>query len=149
MNASIRSWPESLRISRNQALMDCAWTWQKRSTCLRLHVGAIVAREGRILVTGYNGAPSGIEHCNPENCGPDSPCTRAVHAEANCIAFAARHGISLQGTQLVTTDSPCVDCAKLIINAGIKDVLYWRPYRDISPLKLFAYGGVTVTKFDQ
>jgi len=113
-----------------------------RSTCLRLQVGAIVAREGRILVSGYNGAPSGIPHCNSSNCGPDKPCTRTVHAEANCIAFAAKHGISLRGGVMYTTDSPCLPCAHLIINAGILQVTYKREYRDIVPLEWLRAAGV-------
>ena len=131
------------RISREQALMATAQTWAQRSTCLRLQVGAIVHREGRILVCGYNGAAAGTAHCHADHCGPEKgPCLRCVHAEANCIAFAAKHGIALDRTSMYCTDSPCMDCAKLIINAGIREVVFLREYRDSSPLRYLSDAGV-------
>lgn len=135
------------RLTRDEALMECAMVWQKRSTCLRLRVGAIVAREGRVLVTGYNGAPTGQEHCHPKVCGTENPCTRTVHAEANCIAFAAKYGIALAGGELYTTDSPCKNCAELIANAGIIRVVYLRPYRDLAPMDLLQSCGVRVESY--
>lgn len=122
--------------------MQAAQLAALRSTCLRLQVGSVVALDGRILVTGYNGAPSGQPHCAPEFCGPDKPCTRTVHAEANCIAFAAKHGISLAGASMYSTDSPCLDCAKLLINSGIKGLHYQRAYRDTAPLELLEMAGI-------
>jgi dCMP deaminase len=134
---------EGSRISRTEALMACASIWQKRSTCLRLQVGAVVAVEGRIIVCGYNGAPATLGHCTPDICGPDKPCTRTVHAEANCIAYAARNGLALARTTMYCTDSPCMDCAKLIINSGIREVCFARKYRDESPLTYLSAAGVT------
>lgn len=130
------------RIDREQFLIATTALVAQRSTCLRLQVGALVALEGRILVTGYNGAPSGMMHCHPGICGPDTPCTRTVHAEANCIAFAARMGIPLAGSIMYCTDSPCMDCAKLIINAGIRCLYYQREYRDRKPIDLLMEAGV-------
>lgn len=135
------------RISRDQALMESALIWQKRSTCLRLQVGAIVAFDGRTLATGYNGAPKWRPHCTPDICGPDKPCERTVHAEANCIAFAARHGIALIGSVMYTTDSPCKECAKLIINAGIARIVYLRAYRDDQPLVYLAESCIVVERY--
>ena len=130
------------RISRDEFLEQTVLLVSQRSTCLRLQVGSLVARDGRILVTGYNGAPAGMPHCTPAFCGPDKPCIRTVHAEANCIAFAAKHGISLDGAFMYSTDSPCIECAKLIINAGIKGLHYQRPYRDEFPIKYLVEAGV-------
>jgi len=80
---------------------------------------------------GYNGAPSGLSHCDDVGCdvGPDGGCTRATHAEANLIAYAARHGIALADTTLWVTTTPCLACAKLIINAGISSVTALEKYR--------------------
>jgi dCMP deaminase len=128
--------------------MEIAGIIAQRSTCLRLNVGALVAREGRILVTGYNGAPAGTPHCTPENCGPDTPCIRAVHAEANCIAFAAKFGISLRGAEMFTTDSPCSNCSHLIINSGIIKVTYKREYRDLTPLNWLQTAGVKTLLYE-
>lgn len=132
------------RYSRDEFLREAATLVARRSTCLRLHVGSIVARDGRILVTGYNGAPSGMPHCTPETCSEERPCYRAVHAEANCIAFAAKYGISLEDSVMYSTDSPCLACAMLIINSGIVGLHYQRAYRDPQPIDLLAGAGVMV-----
>jgi len=118
----------------------------RRSTCSRLHVGALVHQGGRILVTGYNGTASGLEHCNHPDTSSAS-CTDAVHAEANCIAWAARVGIQLSSATMVVTHSPCRDCAKLIISAGLKQVEFGEYYRDTSPLGLLTRGHVAVKKW--
>lgn len=128
--------------------MEAARLVARRSTCLRLQVGSVVAREGRILVTGYNGAPSGMPHCTPETCGPDKPCYRAVHAEANCVAFAGKYGISLDRATMYSTDSPCLTCAMLIINSGIVELVYDRNYRDSTPLDLLGQAGVQAYGYD-
>jgi len=135
------------RFSRDELLGNIAKLVARRSTCLRSSVGAVLAREGRIVSMGYNGAPAGMEHCEPETCGPDGGCTRTVHAEANAIAFAAKTGIETDGSTLYTTHSPCNDCAKLLINAGIKRVIYWEKYRDPAPVNLLMAAGVAVEQF--
>lgn len=132
------------RPSREQVLMENAHAWSRRGTCGRLQVGCVIARRSHPVATGYVGAPSGISHCAPEVCNPSQPCTRTVHAEANAIAFAAREGISVDGCDLFTTDSPCMACAFLIINAGIKRVFYDRQYRDHSPIGFLISAGVEV-----
>jgi dCMP deaminase len=129
------------RLSRDELLLSIAELVAKRSTCQRLSVGAILAREGRILSSGYNGAPSGLSHCNHRSVEMD-PCTRTVHAEANCIAFAAKTGVETNLATMYCTHSPCNDCAKLMINAGIKRLVYHTQYRDISPLNLLIEAGV-------
>ena len=135
------------RITRDELLANIAKLVAKRSTCLRSQVGAILATEGRVISMGYNGAPSGLPHCTEETCGPDHPCTRTVHAEANVIAFAAKRGISTDGSTLYTTVSPCNDCAKLIINAGVRSVLFWESYRDLEPVQLMREAGILVEQY--
>lgn len=129
------------RPSREDMLTEIAFVVAKRSTCNRLNVGAVIALEARVLSMGYNGPPSGIEHCQHEN---GEPCAQAVHAEANAIVFAARHGIPTQCTQLYVTHMPCLACAQLIINAGIVELFYSRPYRDQAGLDLLRSAGIDI-----
>lgn len=131
------------RLERKPFYAELVKLVQRRSTCLRLQVGAVLIREGRMIAIGYNGAPTGLPHCTEDICGPDKPCTRTIHAEANCIAFAAKHGIATGDTVMWATDSPCIDCAKLIINAGIAQIVYLRPYRDQTPVDYLKDAGVT------
>lgn len=132
------------RISRNQLLMEVAFLMARRSTCLRLQVGAVLSRDGRILGSGYAGAPSGLPHCSPLTCNTHSPCTRTVHAEQGAIAFAARYGVALDGATLYVTHSPCAECAKSIINSGILNVYYGVPYRKTEGLDMLTEAGVGV-----
>jgi dCMP deaminase len=134
------------RISRDKLLMDVALLFKRRSTCLRRQVGAVLAREGRILSTGYGGAPAGVPHCSEETCGPDKPCIRTIHAEANAVAYAARTGVATDSTTLYCTASPCIECAKLIINAGIVRVVYDEEYRDTGPIILLRSVGIRCEK---
>jgi dCMP deaminase len=124
------------RPSRDQMLMAMATVVSQRSTCSRKHVGCVVAMEGRVLSTGYNGAPAGMPHCEhasgsyshaedlaaPSSLGivdRRAGCKVSVHAEANAVAFAARHGVAIQGAELFTTMGPCLPCSQLIVNSGI------------------------------
>lgn len=133
------------RISREDMLFSMARTVAKRSTCDRLHVGAVLSRDGRVISLGYNGAPAGVDHCkHPETEALGIGCTLAVHAEANAIAFAAKHGVSTWGAELHVTNMPCLKCAQLIINSGIRKVSYLYSYRDPSGIILLTEGGVYV-----
>ncbi len=136
-----------LRISREEYLMNEAFNAARRSTCLRLQVGAVLAQLGRPVVAGYNGSLRGFPHCTPETCGPSKPCSNTVHAEINCIYFAARLGIATAGATLFCTDSPCKICAEAIIQAGLKAVVYNREYRDTTPLDTLARAGIEVFSF--
>lgn len=120
-----------------------------RSTCKRASVGSVIAKDGRIISTGYVGSPSGLAHCTDVDClqGPDGGCVRTVHAEANAITFAARHGISTDGSTLYSTHSPCGSCAKLIINAGIVRVVYDQRYRLAGGLHLLMAAGVEAVEY--
>ena len=130
------------RPTSDQTLMEIAVAFAKRSTCLRRKVGAVIGKGGRVLSSGYVGAPPGMPHCTPDICNPSQPCLRTIHAEANAIAWAARCGIETFGTTLYTTVSPCNDCAKLIIAAGITRIVYLETYRDLRPLLLLQEAGV-------
>jgi dCMP deaminase len=133
-----------MRPSREKILVENAFDWAQRSTCDRLHVGALVHRDGRILVTGYNGAPAGLPHCDFEHTTED--CL-AVHAEQNCIAYAARWGIVLDGAEMVVTHQPCLPCARSIVNAGIQHVTYVHPYRLVDGLSLLLDAGIVVEQY--
>ena len=129
------------------ALMDIAGIIGESGTCTRLQVGAILTQDRRIISTGYNGAPSGILHCYHQE-GDERPCEATVHAEANTIAFAAKNGVNTEGSVLYTTHSPCVTCARLLVNAGVKEVIFQHEYRDARGLGELAAGGVKVTAFN-
>jgi dCMP deaminase len=127
------------RISRDESLLRMLHAVAERSSCLRNQVGALIVRGGRVVSQGYNGAPPGKPHCTPETCNTQSPCLSTVHAEANAIAFAARHGIPTEGAWMYCTYSPCLDCAKLILSSGIKLLAFERAYRDPTPLDFLHY----------
>ncbi len=134
------------RIPRDQLFNTIARVVALRSTCPRAKVGAILVRDNRIVAQGYNGAPAGMAHCTEAGCipGPDGGCLRVVHAEANLISFAAKNGgRGTQGTTLYTVMAPCLECAKLIINSGIKEVIYQIPYKNTAGLELLELAGVS------
>lgn len=134
------------RPDRDEWLMRLAVVVSTRGTCTRAQVGAVISREGRIIATGYVGAPAGLPHCTEEGCvlGPHGGCSRTVHAESNAIAFAARFGTSTDGAELHSTHSPCDNCAKSIINSGIRRVVFEHEYRDPAGLKLLDEAGVII-----
>jgi dCMP deaminase len=125
-------------------LLDVAGTVARRSTCSHLAVGAVAARDGRILTTGYNGAPSGLPHCEHEH---ETPCVNTVHAEANVIAFAARYGVATDGAHLHVTHAPCRGCAGLLVNAGIAAVTYATPFRSMAGVELLDAAGVAIHRY--
>ncbi len=135
------------RISRSEMLIDIAEVVAKRSTCLRLQVGAVIAIRGRVLSMGYNGAPPGLPHCSPDTCNNQSPCSATIHAEANAIACASRYGAAIEMADLYSTHSPCIDCAKLIISSGITAVYFRTAYRDARPIELSSKAGVKVDQW--
>lgn len=124
-------WPEYF--------IDIARLVARRSTCTRRHVGAVLVKDKRILATGYNGAPTGLVHCGDIGClreknsipsGQRHELCRGLHAEQNAIIQAAYHGISIQGATLYCTTLPCSICLKMLINAGIKQIVYEEGYPD-------------------
>jgi dCMP deaminase len=152
------------RVTRDEYLMDIAQVVAARSTCDRLQVGAVIARSGRVLSTGYNGAPSGMPHCDHTcTCDEDypdqdyqltlhrptcpaGPCNNTIHAEANAIIFAARHGVATENAEMFVTHAPCLICARLIINAGIMGVMYSVEYRDPSGVDLLRSQAVALAR---
>ena len=133
--------------------MELALVVSKRSTCLRQKVGAVIVKDKRILATGYNGAPSGMPHCLDVGClreklgvpsGERQELCRGLHAEQNAIIQAAKFGISIEGSTIYTTHCPCITCAKMIINAGIRRVVYGRDYADKRGLELLREAGIEV-----
>lgn len=133
-----------LRISREQMLMEMAGVVAQRGTCSRLQVGAVISRDGRVIVTGYNGAPAGLPHCDHSYDMPLRGCDNAEHAERNAIAFAARYGLALEGAELDCTHAPCLNCARSIINAGITRVRYLHAYRKTEGEDLLRSVGIEV-----
>lgn len=131
--------------------MDITHFVATRSTCLRRHVGAILVRDKRILSTGYNGAPTGIEHCLEVGClreqlgipsGERHELCRALHAEQNAIIQAALHGVSIKESTLYCTTLPCVICSKMLINSGIRKIVYQEGYPDELAREMLAQAGV-------
>lgn len=122
-----------------------------RTTCLRRAVGAVIVKDRRILATGYNGVPSGLRHCSETGClreqmgvpsGQRHELCRGLHAEQNAIIQAARYGIDISGASIYITTQPCVVCAKMLINAGITEVVYQNPYDDALSQELIAESGM-------
>lgn len=122
-----------------------------RTTCIRRAVGAIVVKDRRILATGYNGVPSGLSHCEETGClreqqgvpsGQRHEICRGLHAEQNAIIQAAKSGTNLNGGILYCTTQPCVVCAKMIINTGIKEVVYTNPYPDELSMSMLNEAGI-------
>lgn len=123
------------------------------------HIGAVIVKDKRILTTGYNGAPAGIVSCKDRGVclrrelnvpsGTRQELCYAVHAEQNAICQAAKLGISVEGATLYCTHQPCVICARIIINSGIKKVVYKHGYPDEFSLKLFAEAGMELIKYDE
>ena len=131
--------PAHHRPSWDEYFLEMAQLVAKRSTCLRRSVGAVLVREKRILATGYNGAPSGLKHCFEIGCmrqrlkipsGERHELCRALHAEQNALIQSSLHGISVKGATLYATTQPCVICAKMLINAGIKEIVIAQGYPD-------------------
>jgi dCMP deaminase len=122
----------SSRLARAELFMQAAELFAKRSSCERGHVGAVLVKEGRIISTGYNGAPPGMKHCLEVGCeeveGTEG-CQRTIHAEANAIVWAARMGVPTLDSIMYSTHSPCASCARLIIAAGVCKVVFRNDYR--------------------
>lgn len=142
---------EFSRPSVDEVHMEVAHVWRKRSTCTRGSVGSVLVVDGREVASGYNGAPPGAPHCYELGCdvrenehGPG--CQRAMHAEANVIAFAARHGVRTEGATLYCTHGACLKCAHLIVSAGIKEFVYGVPYRLSDGVTFLIESGVTVRR---
>ncbi len=130
----------------DKSYLEMARVWSLNSYCKRRKVGAILVKDRMIISDGFNGTPSGFENiCEDEN-GVTKPYV--LHAEANAISKVAKSGNNSEGATLYVTDSPCVECAKLIIQAGIKRVVYLIEYRIRDGIELLQRAGVEVYKYD-
>jgi dCMP deaminase len=143
------------RPSWEEYFFQMAHVASTRSTCLRRQVGAVIVRDNQILTTGYNGAPAGTKHCIDIGCmrqqqnipsGERHELCRGGHAEQNAISQAAKHGININNSIIYCTLQPCSMCAKAIINAGIKKVLYQDGYMDDLTEKLFTEANIEVRR---
>jgi Deoxycytidylate deaminase len=131
----------------DEYFMRIAHDVASRATCERRKVGAVIVAEKRILTTGYNGAPQGLPHCTEVGCKIENGhCIRTLHAEQNAIVQAALFGVSCQGSTLYVTCQPCNNCAKMIINAGIRKVVFEGDYPDPFALELFEAAGVELVQ---
>ncbi len=144
------------RPSWDEYFMTLANQVASRATCLRRAVGAVIVKDRRILSTGYNGVPTGITHCAEVGClreqlgvpsGQRHEICRGLHAEQNAIIQAARFGTDIDGASIYVNTQPCVVCAKMLINAGIKEIVYQNPYPDELSQQMLEESGVTVREY--
>ena len=145
------------RPSYDEYFMEMAHLVAKRSTCLRRNVGAILVKDKHILSTGYNGAPKGLKHCSEVGClrkelgipsGERHEICRGLHAEQNAIIQAAVFGISIKNSILYCTNTPCVVCAKMLINAGVREIIYSGEYPDDLAKKMISESKIKIRNFD-
>ena len=143
------------RPSWHEYFLQLARQAATRSTCLRRQVGAVLVRDKRLLSTGYNGSPRGTAHCLDVGClreqmgipsGERQELCRAIHAEQNAIIQAAVHGIAIEGATLYATLQPCILCAKMLINCGVREIYYLEGYPDELSLQMFEEAGVSLHK---
>ena len=137
----------------DEYILKIASVVAERSTCRRHHMGAVAVRDKHILTTGYNGAPAGQKDCLELGCirdemniasGEKQETCRAIHAEQNVIIQAALHGISLEGSTIYCTHTPCILCAKMLVNARIKRFVSFRKYNDDRFIDLFREAGIEI-----
>ncbi len=143
----------------DERFMQLAETVAEWSSCFQQnrHVGAVIVKDKRILTTGYNGAPAGLKSCAERGVclrrernitsGTMQEVCYAVHAEQNAIIQAAKLGISLEGSVMYVTHQPCVICTRMIINSGVKKVIYKNGYPDEFALQLFSASDVELVKY--
>lgn len=131
----------------DRSYLEMARVWAKNSYCTRRKVGAILVKDRMIISDGFNGTPSGFENiCEDESTGKTKPYV--LHAEANAITKVAKSGNNSDGATLYVTDAPCLECSKLIIQAGIKRVVYMIEYSVRDGIELLRRAGIEVCKYD-
>ena len=144
------------RPSWDEYFMKLANEVATRTTCVRRAVGAVIVKDNRILSTGYNGVPSGIAHCAQRGClrqelgipsGQRSEICRGLHAEQNAIIQAAKYGPLIDGAKIYVNTQPCIICAKMIINAGIEEIIYQNPYPDELSMDILRESGIKLREY--
>ncbi|MBI5420389.1 MAG: dCMP deaminase family protein [Deltaproteobacteria bacterium] len=138
--------------------MDMAKLASRRSSCLRRAVGAVLVKDRRVLSTGYNGVPSGVTHCEVTGClreklgvpsGERHELCRGLHAEQNAIIQAAFHGVSIRDAVLYCTTLPCIICAKMLINAGVRRIVYFDGYADSLTEEMLGEVGMELVRMEE
>ena len=141
------------RPDSDEYFLKIASVVAERSTCRRHHIGAVAVKDKHILATGYNGAPSGAKDCLELGClrdemnipsGTRQEICRGIHAEQNVIIQAALHGVSLEGSTIYATHTPCVLCSKMLVNARIKQYVSFGKYDDNAFVDLFKEAGIEI-----
>lgn len=150
--------PNNMRPDWDSYFMQIAQVVATRSTCIRRQVGALLVKDKNILATGYNGAPTGLEHCAQVGClraqlgvpsGERHELCRALHAEQNAIIQAAVHGTKIAGGTLYCTHQPCVVCTKMLINAGIVRVVIANNYPDKLAEEMLQAAKITIVRWEK
>jgi len=140
-----------IRPNSDEYFLKIASVVAERSTCRRHHVGAVAVKDKHILATGYNGAPSGFKDCLELGClrdelqipsGERQEICRGTHAEQNVIIQASLHGVSLEGSTIFATHTPCILCSKMLVNARIKRYVSFGKYNDNAFIALFKEAGI-------
>ncbi len=148
---------ENVRPTWDEYFMAIVSDVATRSTCCRRKVGAILVKDKRIIATGYNGGPTGLAHCLDIGClreklnipsGQQHELCRGVHAEQNAIIQAARYGVDTDGSVLYCTTQPCAQCTKMLLNAGVKEIVFRDGYPDGLALDLLQESGIAFRKID-
>jgi len=146
---------QAMRPDLDEYFMSMAKLVSTRSTCIRRNVGAVIVKDKRILTTGYNGAPKGFRHCSETGCireelkvpgGERHELCRGVHAEQNAIIQAAYFGASIKDSMIYITNHPCSMCAKMIVNAGITEIVYAEGYSDELAKKIISEAKIKIRK---
>lgn len=146
-----------MRPSWDEYFLEITRATARRSTCLRRKVGCVIIKDKWLLATGYNGAPTGLLHCDKIGClreklsipsGERQEICRGLHAEQNAIIQASIHGLSLKDAVLYSTNQPCVTCAKMVIQAGIKKIIFAGDYPDEIAIELLKDAGVELIKVE-
>ena len=149
--------PTHTRPSWDEYFMTIARQVSERSTCLRRHCGAVLVKDRRMLATGYNGTPRGLRHCEEAGClrekmgiasGVNHELCRGIHAEQNAIIQAALPGLAIDGSPIYTTHQPCVLCAKMLINAGVSEIVFAESYPDPLSEEMLNEAGVSRRRYD-
>jgi len=144
---------KAVRPDIDEYFLKVASVVAERSTCRRHHIGAVAVKDKHILATGYNGAASGLKDCLELGClrdelgipsGTRQEICRGIHAEQNVIIQASLHGVSLEGSTIYCTHTPCVLCAKMLTNAKIKRYVSFGKYNDDSFVELFKEAGIEI-----
>jgi dCMP deaminase len=148
----------SNRLSWDQYFLNITREVAERSTCTRAKVGAVIVRDRSILATGYNGSPAGMPHCTEVGCliyksqtpygDTEENCFRTIHAEINAIAQAARNGSAIRDAAVYITHSPCIHCLKTLVNTGIRQIYYERPYKLATLEEIIRYADVRMQQVE-